>query len=46
MKSKITVFVGIALFVIAIASCGGSKKVSCDAFSSTHQTTNNDTAAK
>jgi hypothetical protein len=46
MKSKITVFVGIALFVIAIASCGGSKKVSCDAFSSTQQTMKNDTAAK
>lgn len=46
MKSKITVIIGIALFVLAIASCGGSKKVSCDAFSSTQQTINNDTAAK
>jgi len=46
MKSKITVFVGLALFVLAVTSCGGSKKVSCDAFSSTKQTENNDTASK
>jgi hypothetical protein len=46
MKSKITVFVGLALFVLVIASCGGSKKVSCDAFSSTQKTVKNDTAAK
>ena len=46
MKSKITVLFGVVLFVIAIASCGGSKKVSCDAFSSTQKTTNSDTAAR
>jgi len=46
MKSKITLFVGIALFAIVIASCGGSKKVNCDAFGSTQQIENNDTAAK
>jgi len=45
MKTKISLLLGLSLLVIILASCGGGRKISCPAYSSTNME-NSDLASK
>ena len=46
MKTKITLILSAVVVSIILASCGGGRIASCDAYGSVQQTQSNDMASK